>query len=930
MLHIKSLSVPTLEYVIVTVETVNVLVDLQGVHAKEVSEICLFASTCPNDCSGHGICSTIKDVALFSGPDYDSTVEFSGDGLGAVYTNWDKNSIQLCECDLGFFGADCTLLMCPKGDDPMTINQNYRQVFINVQTGSSHELSGKMGLAFMGQTVFIDLTYPSSSACTSAISFHGAFGHVTCSISILNGFQYSMTLAFYSWPVMPRENNMYSHNGNPSRYDFYCDMSSASPLAFCEFTDIQASNIREYTYCSNRGNCDFSSGLCACQDGYGGPACSNATYLYTEGSSSQPGLAVNSNNLDFTGQVVRIASQKSKAPDFYLIQALAGGEEVFSVMGDGTVNINRLKTLTGGQTVSGSGLFVEAGGITITGDGLNVYTSTGAEPVATINSKYAASLASTYTVLKVSSLGTNPNTHYLAQFWNQGKSKVDIRADGAIFMRGAGLTVSSGVTVTSGGMKVTAGGLTVTAGGLRVNAAGLLVTGGATVYNNGLNVMGGGMQVQAGGVTVFGGGMKVYAGFSIQSGGLIATGGTSVANSGLTVTGGMTVFTGGLKVTSGLTILSGGMVITSNGLTITDGGVTVTTKGLTVVNGGLFVTTSGLTVKYGGLTVTSGLTVFQGGLLVTTGGLTVANTGIIVTGGLTINSLGLSVTGGATLNNAGLWVSGGISVYGALLSANAGIGVTGGLTVHLNGLVVTGGLTVNSGNTVLTNDFLTYGKGDIRQGLIVSGGMTVWGSLNSESSYVVFSDRRLKTNMAPIRNALDKVSKLQGVYFNWIQDEPTGLSFDKNRHVGIIAQDVLAVLPEVVEQKHQGLYLGVDYASMIPLLIEAIHDLEELLTKRVESPPVPQKVVEKPASQNVEQSDEIQSLRKDVTSLQEANRSLMADMAALRREMLEFKSSFSSAGVGSKAPPPVTSSDLQREEEQRAKEQLRRQPPSKK
>jgi hypothetical protein len=55
------------------------------------------------------VCSTIGDVSLYSGPDYDSTVVYSGDGLGVQYSNWDANSIQLCECDAGFFGADCSL-----------------------------------------------------------------------------------------------------------------------------------------------------------------------------------------------------------------------------------------------------------------------------------------------------------------------------------------------------------------------------------------------------------------------------------------------------------------------------------------------------------------------------------------------------------------------------------------------------------------------------------------------------------------------------------------------------------------------------------------------------------------------------------------------------------------------------------------------------
>lgn len=78
---------------------------------KFVTLLCITsnAGTCPNDCSGHGVCSTIGDVALYDGPDYDSTMTFAGDGLGPAYTNWDKNSIQLCECEQGFFGADCSL-----------------------------------------------------------------------------------------------------------------------------------------------------------------------------------------------------------------------------------------------------------------------------------------------------------------------------------------------------------------------------------------------------------------------------------------------------------------------------------------------------------------------------------------------------------------------------------------------------------------------------------------------------------------------------------------------------------------------------------------------------------------------------------------------------------------------------------------------------
>lgn len=64
--------------------------------------------SCPKDCSGHGICSTIGDASYFSGPDYNPQYFQRGDGYGPVYKNWDSQSIQMCECDDGFFGPDCS------------------------------------------------------------------------------------------------------------------------------------------------------------------------------------------------------------------------------------------------------------------------------------------------------------------------------------------------------------------------------------------------------------------------------------------------------------------------------------------------------------------------------------------------------------------------------------------------------------------------------------------------------------------------------------------------------------------------------------------------------------------------------------------------------------------------------------------------------
>ena len=79
-------------------------------------------SLCPNECSGNGQCMTIGDMGQFEGKDYDQP-GIGGDGVGPVYSNWDKASTTACVCYAGFFGPDCSSIMCPKDDDPVSINQ---------------------------------------------------------------------------------------------------------------------------------------------------------------------------------------------------------------------------------------------------------------------------------------------------------------------------------------------------------------------------------------------------------------------------------------------------------------------------------------------------------------------------------------------------------------------------------------------------------------------------------------------------------------------------------------------------------------------------------------------------------------------------------------------------------------------------------------
>jgi hypothetical protein len=83
------------------------------------------------------------------------------------------------------------------------------------------------------------------------------------------------------------------------------------------------------------------------------------------------------------------------------------------------------------------------------------------------------------------------------------------------------------------------------------------------------------------------------------------------------------------------------------------------------------------------------------------------------------------------------------------------------------------------------------------------------------------SDKRLKDNIQPIQNALDKVNELGGYTFDWNEKLQKAR---KGHDIGVIAQEVQSVLPEVVVERDNG-YLGVDYQKLVPVLIEAIKEL---------------------------------------------------------------------------------------------------------
>jgi hypothetical protein len=85
------------------------------------------------------------------------------------------------------------------------------------------------------------------------------------------------------------------------------------------------------------------------------------------------------------------------------------------------------------------------------------------------------------------------------------------------------------------------------------------------------------------------------------------------------------------------------------------------------------------------------------------------------------------------------------------------------------------------------------------------------------------SDKRWKKNIKPISNAISLVEQMQGVRFEWRTEEFKDKHFEKGSQVGLIAQDVEPVIPEIVKTDKDG-FKAVSYEKLTAVLIEAIKE----------------------------------------------------------------------------------------------------------
>ena len=171
---------------------------------------------------------------------------------------------------------------------------------------------------------------------------------------------------------------------------------------------------------------------------------------------------------------------------------------------------------------------------------------------------------------------------------------------------------------------------------------------------------------------------------------------------------------------------------------------------------------------------------------------------------------------------------------GALLSDTVGGLVPGTtLTVDITYSVSSFPIVAPQSSVMLQTDATNVGIGMAptiglpTSSLEVAGSIyATTGSVTTTAVYAT-SDRRLKSNIEPLVDSLSKIQQLAGVSFT--------LDATAQDSIGLIAQDVQAVLPQVVQANDQG-FLSLNYGALVGLLVEGIKDISARLTALEASP----------------------------------------------------------------------------------------------
>jgi len=260
-------------------------------------------STCPNDCSGKGVCRTLREVAAGA---LSRRVVGSAGGNSVVkgvrapfdYSLWDADKHQMCVCDAGFDGVDCSERTCPRGDDPLTKEDDPRWCGGKACAWEAQQFELKSDAATTFAFKFVDTrnfthvayatvdtgTNPAGIVSPANVATHlpGTATNAGLIMAALRGAPggvlQQVEVRAIPTPItnmadlLTKKYQVTFVGLSGDQYDMTIEAASGPGGVKTQPFEVVKGNKEDFE-CSGRGICDKAQSLCKCFSGYFGAAC---------------------------------------------------------------------------------------------------------------------------------------------------------------------------------------------------------------------------------------------------------------------------------------------------------------------------------------------------------------------------------------------------------------------------------------------------------------------------------------------------------------------------------------------------------------------------------------------------------------------------------------------------------------------------------
>lgn len=250
-------------------------------------------TVCPNDCSGHGMCSRNVDAnaeyAVADAPHFSYASQY-----------WDGEKTMRCQCDRGYEGADCSDRICPHGDDVLTTCAADSNHDVQVITFTDTSGNFATAMAAFEAPLFYTLTFedhfggvyktrpialndvdlqnardaqaalealPNSAIPSVQVSADALVVTVAFTDSATTGKQSTLMAEIVTSEQTCAEGGQQPYTQNDAA------LSDVTVTVAHQALADEESNYEENVPCGNRGICDASVGKCECFEGHTGEAC---------------------------------------------------------------------------------------------------------------------------------------------------------------------------------------------------------------------------------------------------------------------------------------------------------------------------------------------------------------------------------------------------------------------------------------------------------------------------------------------------------------------------------------------------------------------------------------------------------------------------------------------------------------------------------